>query len=50
MLDTLLSRQSVKFVQAPGPDAAQLDQIMRAAMRAPDHGAVRPWRFSLVQG
>lgn len=50
MLDTLLSRPSIKFVQAPGPDAAQLDQIMQAAMRAPDHGAVRPWRFSLVQG
>ncbi|CAM5791111.1 nitroreductase family protein [Castellaniella caeni] len=49
-LDTLLSRQSVKFVQAPGPDDAQLDCILQAAMCAPDHGAVHPWRLALVRG
>ena len=49
-LNTLLSRRSVKFVQAPGPTDEQLDLILRAAMRAPDHGAVRPWRFALVRG
>ncbi|WP_298016501.1 nitroreductase [uncultured Castellaniella sp.] len=50
MVETLLSRQSVKFVQSPGPTGAQLDLILQAAMRAPDHGAVRPWRFALAQG
>lgn len=50
VLDALLGRQSVKFVQAPGPDDAQLDLILQAAMRAPDHGAIRPWRFALVRG
>ncbi|WP_323011246.1 nitroreductase [Castellaniella sp.] len=49
-LNVLLTRQSVKFVQTPGPDAAQLDLILQAAMRAPDHGAVHPWRFALVSG
>jgi nitroreductase len=48
--DTLLSRQSIKFVQAPGPTDEQLDLILQAALRAPDHGAVRPWRFALVRG
>lgn len=48
-LNTLLSRRSVKFVQAPGPSDEQLDLILRAAMCAPDHGAVRPWRFALVR-
>ncbi|MGB6007918.1 nitroreductase family protein [Castellaniella sp.] len=50
VMETLLSRQSVKFVQSPGPSDAQLDLILQAAMRAPDHGAVHPWRFALAQG
>jgi nitroreductase len=33
---------------APGPDAGQLDQIMRAAVRVPDHGKLAPWRFIVV--
>lgn len=49
-IDFLLTRRSVKFVQAPGPSADQLDLILRAAMCAPDHGATRPWRFALVRG
>src|SRR5690606_1884994 len=48
--DVLLRRQSVKFVQARGPTDEQLDLILQAALRAPDHGAVRPWRFVLVRG
>lgn len=49
-LDLLLSRRSVKFVQAPGPNEESLDLILRAAMRAPDHGRLRPWRFKLIRG
>lgn len=49
-IDTLLSRQSIKFVQEPGPSDEQLDLILQAAMRAPDHGAIRPWRFAIVRG
>jgi nitroreductase len=32
----------------PGPDATQLDQILRAAVRVPDHGKLAPWRFVVV--
>lgn len=32
----------------PGPDRAQLDRILAAAMRVPDHGKLAPWRFIVV--
>jgi nitroreductase len=34
----------------PGPSAAQLDTILRAAVRVPDHGKLNPWRFILFEG
>jgi nitroreductase len=46
----LLSRASIKTLGDPGPDDAQLRQIFEAAVRAPDHGALRPWRFFVVRG
>ncbi|TCT01644.1 nitroreductase family protein [Paralcaligenes ureilyticus] len=49
-IDYLMSRRSVKFVRAPGPDDAQLAQILQAGMSAPDHGRLRPWRFALIRG
>ena len=44
------ARQTIlpKRLQAPGPDAAQLDQILSAASAAPDHGQLLPWRFVIV--
>jgi len=33
---------------APGPDAKELDRILAAAMRVPDHGKIAPWRFIVV--
>ena len=43
-------RQNVgsKRLEAPGPDSAQLEQLMHAAAAAPDHGRLMPWRFVLV--
>lgn len=41
---TILPRR----LRAPGPDAAQLEQIVVAAVAAPDHGQLVPWRFVLV--
>lgn len=49
-LDLLLNRVSVTRLADPAPNAAQLDVILRAALRAPDHGQLRPWRFLTVQG
>lgn len=48
VIKTIQSRNSVKFVQAPGPNAEEFAEIMQAAMSAPDHGRLRPWRFKLI--
>lgn len=50
VLATLYSRVSVGELVEPAPSAAQRDGIFRAALRAPDHGQLRPWRFMLVEG
>src|SRR5690606_17083760 len=49
-LDLLLNRVSVTRLCEPAPDAAQLDLLFRAALRAPDHGQLRPWRFLTIDG
>ena len=47
LMDALLSRRSVSPRRQawPGPSAAQLQQMVQAALRAPDHGRKLPWRF-----
>jgi nitroreductase len=50
MIDDLLSRASVTDFEEPGPDAAAIHSILSAAVCAPDHGKLRPWRFFLIQG
>lgn len=48
-LDLLLNRVSVGRLLAPAPDAGQRELMFRAALRAPDHGQLRPWRFITVE-
>ncbi|WP_312934524.1 nitroreductase [Pseudomonas sp.] len=49
-LDALLNRVSVARLTDPAPDAAQREALFQAALRAPDHGQLRPWRFLTVEG
>lgn len=49
-LDVLLNRVSVPRLLDPAPDAAQREVLFNAAMRAPDHGQLRPFRFLTVEG
>jgi nitroreductase len=49
-LDVLLNRVSVPRLIDPAPDAAQREILFNAAMRAPDHGQLRPFRFITVEG
>jgi nitroreductase len=51
-LRPLLSRSSVapKTLIAPGPDPEELNLLISAAVSAPDHGALRPWRFISIEG
>ena len=46
-LALLRSRRSgrPRDLVAPGPDAAELREILTLAMRVPDHGKLHPWRF-----
>jgi nitroreductase len=41
---------SAKAMGGPGPDAAQLRDILSIAVRVPDHGKLNPWRFVLFEG
>lgn len=49
-LRPLTARRSTINLRGPAPDDAELRQIFGAAMRAPDHGRLRPWRFVVVRG
>lgn len=51
-LPVLLTRQSVgaRHLVEPGPDDAALRLMCEAALRAPDHGALVPFRFAVVRG
>ena len=48
----LLKRRSAKvsLLAEPGPDAQQLDTILTAAARVPDHKRLEPWRFIVFEG
>jgi nitroreductase len=49
-LDVLLNRVSVPRLIDPAPDAARREVMFGAALRAPDHGQLRPYRFITVEG
>jgi nitroreductase len=51
-LQALLSRQSVgiKHLQEPGPGDEELQRLVEAALRAPDHAGLVPFRFAVVRG
>jgi len=50
LLNAIDSRASALKLMEPGPTQPHLEQIMRAAVRAPDHGRLRPWRFVVLEG
>ena len=39
-----------RILGEPGPSDEELREFLEAAVTAPDHGAVRPWRFIVVRG
>jgi nitroreductase len=52
VLDALLTRRSVAALKLgePGPSAAQIETAIAAALRAPDHNNLKPWRCVLIRG
>jgi len=50
LLYGLLNRVSIQRLESPGPTEAQLELMLQAALRAPDHGKLKPWRSVMVAG
>lgn len=50
-LALLKTRRSGKprDLAAPGPNAAQLRDMLEIAIRTPDHGKIGPWRFIIIE-
>jgi nitroreductase len=47
-LELLLGRASAGRLTEPAPSQGELDIMFQAAVRAPDHGRLRPWQFVVV--
>jgi nitroreductase len=47
-LDLMLTRESANKLESPGPSATDLERIFDSAVRAPDHGRLRPWHFIVI--
>lgn len=52
LIDMLLTRRSAKpaLLREPGPTPDELQQILTAAARVPDHKKLVPWRFVVFEG
>lgn len=52
LIDMLLTRRSAKpaLLGEPGPSPDELQQILTAAARVPDHKRLVPWRFIVFEG
>lgn len=48
-LELLLNRRSASRLVAPAPEGEVRQNIINAGLRAPDHGALQPWRFVLIE-
>ncbi|MGH1374677.1 MAG: nitroreductase family protein [Cellvibrionaceae bacterium] len=46
----LENRVSCGKLKAPAPTADQRQRLYKAALRAADHGSLRPWRFLEIEG
>jgi nitroreductase len=50
LLEGIQSRASAVKLGEPAPTREHLDIILRAGLRAPDHGRLKPWRFVVLEG
>lgn len=49
-LDAIFTRRSIGRLAEPAPSDADLITILKAAAAAPDHGELRPFRFTVLNG
>jgi nitroreductase len=50
IMDALLTRSSPLQLGDPAPDEDALRKMLQAAVRAPDHGRLKPWKFLVIRG
>ena len=50
LIDAIDSRSSAGRLSEPGPTPEDLDRMLQAAGRAPDHGRLKPWRLIVLEG
>lgn len=50
LLTAIDTRSSAARLTAPGPTPLHLARILGCAVRAPDHGRLRPWEFIVLEG
>lgn len=50
LFDAINSRVSAGKLAEPGPTPEQLDLLIQTVGRAPDHGRMKPWRVTVVNG
>lgn len=48
-LELLVNRRSASRLADPAPAGEQLENILRAGLRAPDHGMLQPWQFFIIE-
>jgi nitroreductase len=50
VIEALKTRATAKTYGESAPTKEHLAAALEAAVRAPDHGRLRPWRFMLIEG
>jgi nitroreductase len=50
LIEALTTRNTAKTYGQTAPTKEHLAAVLQAAVRAPDHGRLRPWRFMLIEG
>jgi nitroreductase len=50
VLEAIDRRSSALRLSEPGPAREDLERILSAGGRAPDHGRLSPWRFVVIEG
>ena len=49
-MKALLSRRSISKLTTPHPSKDEMKDVYQAALRAPDHAWLRPWKFIEITG
>jgi len=49
-IELLLQRQSTPLLTTPKPSPKDLEQILAAGMRVPDHACLQPWHYTVITG